>query len=183
MLKLKNNKKWFTKRKKENVRKLDIQKTIKQYDEEFDCYFPRPGLDLEEYKDDNGTVDIDEIAEEDLIAIVCKYIDNITFDSIVNPRQELKFDRSILDEKNLDPKEVQNMIFDTLEDQVKNSKTDSEIMAEVCYHGIVDPQFESVEQLQNVLPANWVSEIFDAIITFVDNPLIQGEISEADKTE
>ena len=161
----KNLKKWMNRRPGAN--KIDIEASLKKLDNDFYVYWPAPSVNLDEYKDEDGNVDIDNIPDEDVIEVVCRYVNQTEYFAITAPTTKLDFDRSKYKGQNLTEEQLKELFLDAIEKQVAQAKTEDEIAAEVVFRSIVDPQFESPEQVQEILPLEFFNTIYDEATTFV----------------
>ena len=147
------------KQRKPGAKKIDVMKSADLFDEEFYIYWPDPSLDLEEYEDDDGEIDIDAIPEDCLLEFTCRYIDSGTFLEIA--QTPLSYD--IPEDSNLTPKQMEQIHNDAIQNQIENRKSEQDIQAEVILTCVIDPQFESAEQIQKILPRSLQIELYAEI--------------------
>ena len=146
--------------KRDGAKKLDLKNSAQLFNEEFYIYWPDPSVDVSEYENDDGTIDINEVPAENLIEFTCRYIDPGTFQEILNT--PLAYD--LPEDKNLTQEEVEEIIRKAVQDRLKKAKTEADIRYEVIQACVIDPKFESVEQIKQILPATLQLELYDEII-------------------
>ena len=142
------------------AKKLDLKESAQLFNKEFYIYWPDPSIDLSEYQDDDGNLDLDAVPEENLIEFTCRYIDPGTFQEILNT--PLAYD--LPDNKNLTQEEIEDVIRKSIQDRLKNTKTEADIRQEVILSCVIDPKFESVEQIKQILPATLQIDLYDEIM-------------------
>ena len=145
---------------KKGSKKLDLKGSAQLFKEEFYVYWPDPSVDLSEYEDDEGYIDIDTVPEENLIEFTCRYIDPGTFQELLNT--PLAYD--LPDKKDLTQEEIEEAIRKSIQDRLNNTKTDADIRYEVLLSCIIDPQFESTDQIKQILPATLQIALYDEIM-------------------
>ena len=145
--------------KREGAKKLDLSASSQLFQEEFYIYWPDPSVDITKYEQDDGTFDVDSIPAEDLIEFTCRYIDPGTFQEILST--PLAYD--LPEDKSLNQEQVEEIIRKAVQDRLKNSKTEADIRYEVLQACVIDPQFESVEQIKKILPVSLQMELYDEI--------------------
>ncbi len=144
---------------KSGAKKLDLGKSSQLFQEEFYIYWPDPSVDITKYEQEDGTFDVDSIPAEDLIEFTCRYIDPGTFQEILNT--PLAYD--LPEDKSLNQEQVEEIIRKAVQDRLKNSKTEADIRYEVLQACVIDPQFESVDQIKKILPVSLQMELYDEI--------------------
>ena len=142
---------------KKGSKKLDLKGSAQLFNEDFFIYWPDPTLELSEYQDDDGNVDVDQIPEEHLIEFVCRYIDPGTFQEIVNT--PLSYD--LPTDRKVNEQEAEQIIRDAIQNQLSNPRTEADIRYDVLLACIIDPQFESVDQIKQILPIALQREIYE----------------------
>ena len=144
---------------KPGAKKLDIRESSQLFQEEFYIYWPDPSVDISKYEQEDGTFDVDSIPAENLIEFTCRYIDPGTFQEILST--PLAYD--LPEDKNLKQEEVEEIIRKAVQDRLKNVKTEADIRYEVIQSCVIDPQFESAEQIKKILPTSLQMELYDEI--------------------
>lgn len=179
-MKRKNSKKWFGKRK--NTKKVDIQKSLEKLDQaEFYIYWPHPGIDLDEYKDEDDNIDIDKIPDEDLFEFQGRYLNMIEWSLITNPRQKLDFDRNEYKGQNLSEAKLQELFVKAIIEQSENVPTDDEVTFAVCAKCLLEPKM-TAEQVSQILPYALANEIADTALHFIDKGSLVAKLEEHHKT-
>lgn len=147
-------------KRRDGAKKLNLKDSAQLFNEEFYIYWPDPTVDVSEYEADDGSIDVNEIPVENLIEFTCRYIDPGTFQEILNT--PLAYD--LPEDKNLSQQEIEEIIRKAVQDRLKKTKTEADIRYEVLLACIIDPKFESVEQIKRILPAALQMELYDEII-------------------
>ena len=146
--------------KRDGAKKLDLKNSAQLFNEEFYIYWPDPTVDVTEYEADDGNIDVNEIPAENLIEFTCRYIDPGTFQEILNT--PLAYDLPTA--KNLTQEAIEEVIRKAIKDRLSKTKTEADIRYEVLLACIIDPKFESVEQIKRILPAALQMELYDEMI-------------------
>ena len=141
---------------RKGAKKIDLTASAKLFDVEFYFYWPDPEFDTKKYRNDDGTVDIDQIPAEQLIEFKCRYIDPGTLQKLA--KTPFAWDSS--DTENKSPEELQQLILEALKNQQENFKSEEEFRSDVVFACVLDPQFESVEQVRKLLPLALVTELY-----------------------
>lgn len=141
------------------AKKLDLKQSAQLFNSEFFIYWPDPNADLSEYEDNDGLLDIDTVPEEHLIEFVCRYIDPGTFQEIVNT--PLSYD--LPKDRQADEKEIEEIIRNAIQDKLQNPKSEADIRYEVIQSCVIDPVFESVDQVKQILPLALQHEIYNEV--------------------
>ena len=172
---LKGAKKWFKKR--ERAKKLDINRSKLAFKEDFYMYFPNPSVDILKYQNKDGVIDIDQIPDEQLIEFTCRYLSAGEFSDLYNNDNAIDF-REFVDVKkfhNLKGKDLDeainkmnNKIINALIESQLKDKNPQELEAEVVFHSCLNPKFESVAQVRQILPMSILNQIADEALAFVD---------------
>ena len=142
--------------KREGAKKLDLSASSQLFQEEFYQYWPEPGFDYSDYENDKGEIDIDSIPSEHLIEFRCRYIDPGTLQELA----KTPFAWDLPDKTNLNQAEIEKVIRDAIQNQKDNDKSEEEFRAEVLLTCIIEPEFESVEQIRKILPVYLVNELY-----------------------
>lgn len=169
---LKKVKRWTQKRL--GAKKLDIKKSIEKMSDDFYVYWPNPAVDLDEYRNEDGSISINDIPDDQLLEFSCRYITGSEFDKIVNPKKPLDFDREklIVQDKKISDQALQDLLLDAIEKQSSSTPTDTEVSAAVVVQSCTDPQFSSSKQVLDILPMRLIDEICDEAMTFIDKPAL-----------
>lgn len=144
---------------RKGAKKLDLKKSAELFEEQFYIYWPESGFDTSDYEDDDGNIDIDLVPVENLMEFTGRYIDPGSFLEIVNT--PLAYD--LPEDKQLNEQEVEKVVRSAIEERLNNPKTDADIRYEVIQACIIDPQFESVEQIKKVLPVGLQVVLYEEI--------------------
>ena len=141
------------------TKKLDLKKSAELFESECFIYWPEPGFNTDEYEDDDGNVDIDAVPDEHLIEFVCRYIDPGTFQEITST--PLAYD--IPEDKQLSQAEIEKMFREAQENRIRNMKSETDIRLEIILTCVIDPQFESIDQIRKILPLALQYEIYNEV--------------------
>ena len=141
---------------REGAKKIDLTASAKLFDVEFYFYWPDPGFDTTEYQNDDGTVDMDQIPVENLIEFKCRYIDPGTLQKLAKS----PFAWDLPDLKNKSEQEIQDIIFQSLKERDESFKPEEEFRADVLKTCVLDPEFESADQVRKILPASLQTELY-----------------------
>ena len=144
---------------KDGAKKLDLKGSAQLFQEEFYIYWPDPSVDLDKYEQEDGTFDVDSIPSDDLIEFTCRYIDPGTFQEILST--PLAYD--LPTDKSLKQEEAEEIIRKAVQDRLNNPKTEADVRYEVILSCVIDPQFESVEQVKRILPMTLQLELYNEI--------------------
>lgn len=147
------------KKKRAGTKKLDLKKSSELFQEEFYIYWPDPSLNLSEYEDEDGDFDVDTIPDEYLIEFTCRYIDPGTFLEIV----DTPFAYDLPSDKQLSEKELEKITQEAINDRIRNQKSQAQVRYEIIQACVIDPQFESPEQVKKILPMSLQMELYDEI--------------------
>ena len=142
--------------KREGAKKLDLSESAKLFQEEFYQYWPDPSYDYSDYENEDRVIDIDSIPTENLIEFKCRYIDPGTLQELA----KTPFAWDLPDSKNLKEQDVEKVIRDALENQKYNMKSEEEFRAEVLLTCVIEPEFESTEQIRKILPVYLINELY-----------------------
>lgn len=171
----KGSKKWFNKR--ENAKQINLQKSKMAFDETFFVYYPSPEVDLKKYtNEDDGTIDLDQIPSEQLLEFECQYITPGAFEQIcAEERLNLndivdikKFHKKSKEEVEAEAEELNKRLAEALLDKMTAEKSASDIAYEVAFTSCKSPQFESIQQVKDILPLTVVDIITEEAIKFTD---------------
>ena len=168
---LKNAKKWMKRR--EGASKLNVEATIEKMKEaDFYMYYPHPELDRKKYEveDEKGNkvLDLDKIPNEKLLEFHCQYIDHAKFAEITEPRQVLDFNLDQLKDKNIKNEDITRLFLEAVQKQSSSTPTDAEVVSAVVFHSVLDPKFESAEQVLKVLPMKLLNVIYEEATSFLE---------------
>ena len=165
---LKNSKKWFNKR--ENAKKLDVKESLKAFEEDFYVYFPSPDVNLEEYMDEDDNVDVDSIPDEQLLEFKCRYVTSGEFREYCTPTPNTEFLTKdvIKDLKNIKKEELEDRIATAIIESLNAQHNYNDAVELTVFHAVLDPNFETVEQVRSILPTQLLELIYDECTKFVD---------------
>ena len=172
---LKNTKKWFKKR--TGAKKLDLQMSREAFKEDFHVYYPCPSVDLKKYTNEKGQINLDEIPEENLIGFQCRYLTPDEFDGICSPDPKVnftelvdikKFHKLSKEEMNKQAEILNEKLAEAIIDAMSQEKSDLDIAYETAFLSCVDPLFESIDQLKQILPLAIINIIAEEAIKFTD---------------
>ena len=141
---------------RKGAKKIDLTASAELFDIEFYMYFPEPGFDTTEYQNADGTVDIDSIPDEHVVEFKCRYIDPGTLQKLA----KTPFAWDLPDLKNKSEQEIQDIVFDSLKERDENFKPEEEFRADVLHTCILEPQFESSDQIQKIIPTSIQTELY-----------------------
>ena len=173
---MKKMKRWNNRRK--GAKRVDIKKSLEQQKKEFFVYWPDPSLDLDEYKDEDDNVDVDLVPDDMLYEFCCRYITPQEFNDITDPRKPLEFDRNALKNKDLTEEQLKDMFLDAIEKGTAHVPSDAEVTTGVVFMSCVEPKFESVDQVAQILPVGLQNAICDEAITFLDRGVLVQAMDE-----
>ena len=171
----KRAKKWFNKR--SGAKKLDIEKSIEAFKEDFRVYWPDPTVDLDKYTDDNGDVIVDQIPADQLIEFTCRYLTPDEFDracaadnkvNIADLVDMKKFHKLSKEEIDKQADDLNEKLSSAILEAMSKEKSDLEVAYETVFYSCVDPQFESIDQLKRILPLGIINMIAEESIKFTN---------------
>ena len=147
------------KEKRSGAKKLDLKKSAELFEEEFYVYWADPTEDLSEYEDEDGNVDIDSVPNEFLYEFLCRYVDPGTFLAIVNT--PLAYD--LPKDKDLTQKDAEEIIRTAVEDKLNNPRTEHDVRYDILQACVIEPEFESIEQIKRLLPYDLQLTLYEEI--------------------
>ena len=183
----KNTKKWFKRRK--GAKHIDIQKSAEVFQEDFYLYFPSPEVDLDQYKDEDDNIDLDAIPDDQVMEFKCRYLNPGEFELICSNDQKLnlanvvdvrKLNKLSQEELDKEADAINGRILQALQNQLLTEKSTEQIAYEIAYTALIEPAFESVEQLKSILPLTIIDIITDEAVKFTDGSNLKVMSNESD---
>ena len=101
-------------------------------------------------------MDIDQIPAENLIEFKCRYIDPGTLQKLA----KTPFAWDLPDLKNKSEQEIQQILLESLKERDESFKPEEEFRADVLHTCVLEPEFESPEQIRKILPTSLQTELY-----------------------
>ena len=167
-MKLTKAKRWFEKR--NNAKKIDVKKSMEVYDTDFYVYYPSSEVDINEYTDDEGNINIDEIPEDQLIEFQCRYVTSGEYRDYCLPPPDTSFlnDDFIKSLKDMKKEELEERVADAVLSSLNATNSYNDAVERTVFHAIVDPKFQTVEQVRQIIPTVLLELIHEECTKFVD---------------
>lgn len=144
-----------TTQRKKGAKKINLAASAELFKQEFYIYWPDYTLDLSEYEDEQGNIDIESIPEDHLIELTCRYLDPGTFQEVLGT----PFAVDTPDDDDLTEEEKKEKLAEMYKEKMENPKGQLELEAEIVRACCIDPKFESAEQVLSVFPTALIIEV------------------------
>ena len=140
---------------KKKAKKIDLAASAELFKHEFSIYCIDPSMDILDYMDEHGNVDIESLPEDYLLEFVCKYLDPGTFLNVV----DTPFAVDIPDDEGLTEEEKEKKLEEIYKKRMESRRNDVEVQSYVIHACCIDPKFESPEHVQAVLPISLIIDL------------------------
>lgn len=144
-------------------KKVDINKTIQSFKEDFWVYIIDPSIDLADYSDfldGNEDLDIDDVPDEHVMEFKCRRIDPGTLMEFTNSAVVIDIPDNV---ESLTDSQMAKAYKDAVKDRMVDLNRDVDIKCKVIHACTLEPQFPSPESVKMTLPSICISELHEVI--------------------
>ena len=148
-----------TKKSRKGAKRLDIKDSAQLFKQEVNIHLIDPDINLDDYTDlsnDEGILNIKDLPDECVYEFTCRFIDPGTLQELANT----PFTMEISNSADLTNEELGEQYRQMQIKKLTNSSTEFELKYAVIHACVIDPAFESPEEVKQVLPVSWINELY-----------------------
>lgn len=148
-----------TKKRRKGAKSLDLKDSVKLFEQEVFVHLVDPSVNLDDYVDltnKDGVLDIGDLPDECVFEFVCRYIDPGTMQELANTPMTIEIPNS----EDLSDQELGEEYRKMMISRANDGSAESDLKYAVIHACVIDPEFESPEQVKKVLPMSWVNELY-----------------------
>ena len=166
---LKDAKKWFKRR--EGAKQLDIEASQKAFETDYYVYYPDPDLDLEQYTNEEGDIELSKIPPDQLLEFQCRYVTPGEFREACMPsngQSLLPADMNLEKLQSLEPEQFQKQLSSLIIASLATQESYANTTIRTVFMAITEPKFNSPEHMDDTLPTSLIEMIYEESTKFVE---------------
>lgn len=148
-----------TKKRRKGAKKLDLKDSAKLFEQEVFVFLIDPDINLDDYSDlsnEDGVLDISDLPDECVYEFNCRYIDPGTMQELANTPLTIEIPNSA----DMSDEELGEEYRKLMVNRATDGSAEFDLKYAVVHACVIDPQFESPEQVKKILPVSWVNELY-----------------------
>ena len=148
-----------TKKRRKGAKKLDLKDSAKLFEQEICIHLIDPNVNLDDYVDlsnDDGVLDISDLPDECVYEFSCRFIDPGTMQELANTPLTIEIPNSA----DMSDEELGEEYRKMMINRATDGSAEFDLKYAVVHACVIDPTFESPEQVKKILPVSWVNELY-----------------------